>query len=207
MFGKNGLCTMMHLSRGLLLLLIVCWSSLTFAQKETVTGTAKLANISFTTLSGATVRPFQGDNRIATVFVFIVRDCPIASAFAPEISRLAAEYTKKRIAFYLVYADVGASPTELRQHYKDFGYVCPAIYDTDRRLIKRLKPQRTPETVVLGRTGETLYQGRIDNRYIDFGKPRHQPTVPDLRRVLDACVSGDPPAPTTTPVIGCPIPE
>jgi hypothetical protein len=48
-----------------------------------------------------------------------------------------------------------------------------------------------------------LYRGRIDDRYITFGKDRPQPTVRDLERSLDALIAGKPVPVAQTQAIGC----
>ena len=48
-----------------------------------------------------------------------------------------------------------------------------------------------------------LYRGRIDDRYIEFGKDRPEPTVRDLERALDAIIAGKPVPVRETRAIGC----
>ena len=114
---------------------------------------------------------------------------------------------QKESPFFLVYVEPDTPLSELRQHYKEFGYRCPALYDKDHALVKRWNAQKTPETVLLDASGKKIYQGRIDDRYIDFGRSRHQPGQPDFRLALDGAVAGRALTSTTTPVVGCPIPE
>ena len=56
---------------------------------------------------------------------------------------------------------------------------------------------------VLSADQKLLYRGRIDDRYIEFGKDRPQPTVRDLERTLDAIVAGQPIPVAETKAIGC----
>jgi hypothetical protein len=51
-----------------------------------------------------------------------------------------------------------------------------------------------------------LYRGRIDDRYVDFGRARPAPTTRDLREVLQALAAGSTLTLRTTPVVGCFIP-
>jgi hypothetical protein len=48
-----------------------------------------------------------------------------------------------------------------------------------------------------------LYRGRIDDRYVEFGKDRPQPTVRDLERSLEAVLGGKPVPVAKTRAIGC----
>jgi len=52
-----------------------------------------------------------------------------------------------------------------------------------------------------------VYRGRIDDRYVDFGRARAAPTSRDLREVLQALARGGPVAPRTTAAVGCSIPQ
>ena len=64
----------------------------------------------------------------------------------------------------------------------------------------------TPEAAVFvpAATGPRLaYRGRIDDRYVDFGRMRAQPTVHDLEDALAAILSGQAVPHETTPAVGC----
>ena len=52
-----------------------------------------------------------------------------------------------------------------------------------------------------------LYRGRIDDRYIEFGKDRPQPTVRDLERSLEAILAGKPVPVAETRAVGCILAE
>jgi hypothetical protein len=54
---------------------------------------------------------------------------------------------------------------------------------------------------------ELLYRGRIDDRYVDFGKRRPEPMTHDLREALEAILAGRPVARPRTEPIGCDIPK
>jgi hypothetical protein len=56
---------------------------------------------------------------------------------------------------------------------------------------------------VIGAGGAVLYRGRIDDRYIEFGKDRPQPTERTLERALEAIVQGKPVAARETQAVGC----
>lgn len=79
------------------------------------------------------------------------------------------------------------------------------LIDRDRTIAGRAKASVTPEAVLVDARGEIRYRGRIDNRYVDLGKPRRVVTVHDLREALDAVLAGKPvPHPETT-ALGCHI--
>ena len=64
----------------------------------------------------------------------------------------------------------------------------------------------SPEVVILGPQGQQLYRGRVDNRFVDLGKTRYQPTESDLQEALDAIMQGKAVPHPVTQTIGCAIP-
>lgn len=142
----------------------------------------------------------------ATVLIFAAHDCPVSNQYAPEIRRISQAYKARGVAFYLVYAEPKLTTVAAKTHWKSFGYTMPAVIDTAFALTKKMGATATPEAVVLSPKGVILYRGRIDDLYFDFGQRRTAATSPDLRRALDAVLSGKIVAKRFTKVIGCFIP-
>lgn len=143
----------------------------------------------------------------ATVLLFVTTDCPITNAYAPEIKRIWEAYADKKVAFYLVYADPELKAAAVRQHVKDYRLPCPALLDPDHRLVHFTQAAITPEAVILAPDGRRLYKGRIDDRYIDFGKARYAATTHDLRAALNAILLGRSVPHPITKAVGCFIPD
>ena len=74
--------------------------------------------------------------------------------------------------------------------------------DTEQKLVKQTGVKVTPEVAVM-RGSTVLYRGRIDDRYVDFGKDRPAPTERDLDDALTAITAGKPVAVRETRAIGC----
>ncbi len=162
--------------------------------------------VSLLDLSGRRVDPFQGPHAKATVFVFTRTDCPISNRYAPEVRRLYAKFSPRHVTFWLVYLDPSESVGEIRKHLREYQYELPALRDPEHRLVKLTGVQVTPEVAVFvsGQSGEQMvYRGRIDDRYVDFGKSRPAPTTHDLEQVLIAIVAGRPTTPRNTHAVGC----
>lgn len=136
-----------------------------------------------------------------TVYVFTTTDCPISNRYAPEIQRLAAKFGSKA-RFVLVYPVSTDTPEMIREHKKKFAYAIDSVRDVDQKLMKLSGATVTPEAAVM-KGSQLLYRGRIDDRYIEFGKDRPAPTKRDLELALDAAVAGKPIAVKTTQAIGC----
>lgn len=155
-------------------------------------------------LAGKSVNPLAlPAGRIATVLVFTTTDCPISSRYAPEIQSLATRFAERGIAFTLVYPVSTDTTPVIREHIKKFGYAIPAVRDTKQELVKHTGVRVTPEVAVIGAGGAVLYRGRIDDRYIEFGKDRPEPTERTLERALEAIARGEAVAVRETNAVGC----
>jgi hypothetical protein len=136
-----------------------------------------------------------------------LQDCPISNRYAPEIQRLADEFSAKRVPFYLVHVDPQLTSADAKKHAKEYGYKLPVLIDRKHELVKHLKATTAPEAFVIGAEGSVVYRGRIDDRYAAIGKPRSQVQRQDLRIALTAVVAGKPVEVAETKAIGCYIPE
>lgn len=137
-----------------------------------------------------------------TVLVFTTTDCPISNRYSPEIQRLASRFGGK-VQFTLVYPVPADEDARIREHVKKFGYSIPWQRDSRQVLVKQTGVTVTPEVAILDAAGKLLYRGRIDDRYITFGKDRPQPTVHDLERSLEAVLAGKSVPVAQTQAIGC----
>lgn len=135
------------------------------------------------------------------VLVFTTTDCPISNRYAPEIQRLAAQFEGKA-KFILVYPVPTDSPEMIREHARKFAYSLETLRDTDGTLVKQTGVTVAPEVAVMIGT-RVLYRGRIDDRYVDFGKDRIKPTRHDLEDALAAVIANKPVAQRETRAIGC----
>jgi hypothetical protein len=140
----------------------------------------------------------------ALVFIFILPDCPISNSYAAELKRLRGAFPQ--IEFYLVYADPDVAVAEARQHSKDYDFGFPGLLDPAHQLVRKSGATRTPEAAVFSPEGKLLYRGRIDDRYVDFGKKRDQPGQRDLENALHAVSENKPARWPNEPPVGCYIP-
>ena len=157
-------------------------------------------------LKGRNVDPLKRTDAKATVFVFTRTDCPISNRYTPELRRLQEKFTNVR--FWLVYPDPDEPVTAIREHVKEYGYSSwDVARDPQHWLVRKTQVKVTPEVAVFVPGGEMLYRGRIDDRYVDFGKARAKPTQRDLERALQAILEARPVERAVTPAVGCFIPE
>jgi hypothetical protein len=158
-------------------------------------------------VAGTTVQPLADTGQKATLFFFVMHECPVANGYAPEILRITSEYAAKGVRCFVVYVESDLTPEQARQHARDYGYKSGALLDPQHLLVKAAGATVSPEAAVLSPSGEVLYRGRIDDRVADFGKRRVEPTRRDLRLALDAILAGKPAPARLTKAVGCYIPE
>jgi hypothetical protein len=159
-------------------------------------------------LDGRAVDPFAFAIGVrAHVLIFTTSDCPISNRYAPEIQRIVATFANYGVQFSLVYPVPADTARTAREHATRFGFRLRILRDTAFQLVRRTGVTVTPEVAVIERGGRQVYRGRIDDRYVDFGRDRPEPTTRDLHAVLEAVVSGAPITSTTTPAVGCYLPD
>jgi thiol-disulfide isomerase/thioredoxin len=141
----------------------------------------------------------------ATVFIFVATDCPNSNTYAPILARLYREYSPRGVTFFNVYSDPAESASAVRKHDADYQVPFVALLDPHQTLARETGARSTPEVVIVGPGGEQLYRGRVDNRFIEPGKTRYQPTENDLDQALGAILQGKPAPHPVTRTIGCSI--
>ncbi len=175
----------------------------TLSSLETTSLKTSSSSLHFTDLEGRLQTPLSQPDQKAIILFFVLPDCPISNAYAPEIKRVSAEYSQRKIASFVVYVDPDLTIDAAKKHAKDYGYECPVICDPSLKLVQQTGVTIAPEVAVLDANGKRLYRGRIDNLYAGLGKRRPKATELDLRNTLDAILNGKPVPNETTQSIGC----
>jgi hypothetical protein len=165
------------------------------------------APVAVVDLDGKMHTPFAQTGKKATILIFVLPDCPVSNAYAPEIKRICSDYEPKKVAAFIVHADPDVTIEQAKKHAKAFGYTSPVVLDPLHRLVKPAGVTMAPEVAVVAGDGKVLYRGRIDNLYAGYGKRRPAVTEHDLRDALDAILQAKPVASPTTKVIGCYLPD
>lgn len=145
----------------------------------------------------------DADKVKATAFVFVTNTCPIANAYQPRLRELQAEYAKQGIQFVEVYPVAALTKEEVATHRREFEIKAACVLDPELSLAKRLGAKVTPEAIVVDRSGQVLYRGRIDDQHAALGKKRPQASQHDLANALKAIVSDQPITISETKPVGC----
>ena len=136
------------------------------------------------------------------ILIFVRTDCPISNRYAPELKRLAEKYKSEKVKFFLIYSGMEQSAELIKKHQAEFALPIEALRDPQLKFAKELGVTVTPEAVVW-QQGKLIYRGRIDNRFVAFGKMRAAPTSHDLADILEAASKGKTVPKKITKAIGC----
>ena len=150
---------------------------------------------------GHSCAPLAAGASKATVLLFLMHDCPVANASAPEIARLANEFALQGVRFYGIYATETAA--QINTHRNDYSLPFPGLLDPKHELARLAGATCVPEAAVFSPAGELLYRGRIDDRAVRPGTTKPVPHQHDLRLALESVIAGKQPEPKFTKAVGC----
>jgi len=153
-------------------------------------------------LEGRQANPFAEHSSKVVVLVFLRRDCPVSGRYAPSIQQLSRRYADSA-SFWLVYPDKSDSPEAIRKSVADYRYRLPVLRDPEHTLVKLGHVQITPEVAVFDRNHRLVYDGRIDDWYIDLTRARPAPTSHELEDAIHAVLAGQSVAHNEVRGVGC----
>jgi len=153
-------------------------------------------------LDGHAVNPLAADSGKVVVLVFLRRDCPVSGRYAPAIQEISKRYAASA-RFWLVYPDKSETPQAIRKSVDEYGYHLPVLRDPDHALAKMSHVQITPEAAVFDRSHRLVYDGRIDDWYIDLSRARPAPTTHELEDAIRAALAGVSMARNEVRGVGC----
>jgi thiol-disulfide isomerase/thioredoxin len=175
---------------------------LTLAAALLVCSGFAVAQQSAVDLDGRSVNPFSAPSAKVVVLVFLRGDCPVSSRYAPVIQQISKHYADQA-SFWLVYPDKTESPATIRKYLQDYGYQLPALRDPNHALVKLGHAQITPEVSVFDRNRQLVYDGRIDDWYVDLGRARPAPTTHELEDAIHAALAGKSVTKSEVRGVGC----
>lgn len=167
-----------------------------------LTTPAVWAQQSATDLSGKPIDPLADHAGGVVVMIFLRRDCPVSSRYAPTIQELGRRYGKAA-NFLLVFPDRSDAPEEIRTYIREYRYELPVALDPDHLLVKAAHAEITPEAAVFDRDHRLVYHGRIDDWYVSYGKSRPTPRTHELNDSIAAVLAGKPVSAGAVKGVGC----
>src|SRR5580704_10368191 len=140
-------------------------------------------------LEGKSVDPLAAAGGKIVVLVFLRRDCSVSSRYAPVIQKISSEH-EDDIRFWPIFPDKTETSKRIEKYLQDYGYRLPGLRDPEHVLVKLAQAETTPEVAVFDHNRHLVYHGRIDNWYVEFGRPRPAPTTHELNDAIEAALSG-----------------
>lgn len=153
-------------------------------------------------LDGSPVDVRAGEPPV-TVLLFVRTDCPISNRYAPTVREIMSGYGGEQARLWIVYVDPDETVDQIRQHMSEYDLPGTPVRDLYHDLVALTGATITPEVAVFPAGRGMVYRGRIDDRYVAFGKARAAPTRNDLRDALTAVLDGRAIAEPTTQAVGC----
>lgn len=139
----------------------------------------------------------------ASVFVFLLPDCPACESYSLTLNQLSEKYRSSGIIFYGVFAGNYNTSEEMKTYQSNYHIRFMLLTDPEKELVKSLGAKITPEVFVVSETGHTLYRGRIDDWMYAVGKKKPAITSHELGNALNAIENNRQIKVSETRAIGC----
>ena len=143
----------------------------------------------------------------AIVVMFICNHCPYVKHIADELARLGRDYQGKDVAIYAINSNnaethPGDSPENMTIEAAARGYTFPYLVDESQSVAQAYQAACTPDIFLFDAEKRLAYHGQFDS-----SRPGNSDPVDgaDLRRAIDASLSGSAPSAEQVPSIGCGI--
>jgi len=138
--------------------------------------------------------------------IFSCNHCPYVRAWEDRIVEIQADYAAKGVQLLAINAnDARTYPADsysnMKRRASEKGFNFPYLRDETQDVARAFGAERTPEVFLFDQHGVLVYHGAIDDNYDEPDDVKQH----YLREALDAVLSGQPPDPTVTRVIGCTI--
>ena len=205
--------------RSLILVFVVCWSSISTAQEKPINylnigDAAPEFNLPGTDDKNYTLADFSNYKLLAVLFT--CNHCPTAQAYEDRIIEMVKQYHPKGVGFVAIspndpkaislselgYSDLSDDLKDMKIRAKDKGYNFPYLYDGETQQVSlAYGPVATPHVFVFDRERKLQYSGRIDDTEDPYVAPRKR----DLPLALDQLLSGENLTTNQTKTFGCSI--
>ncbi len=143
----------------------------------------------------------------AYLVMFICNHCPFVKHVADELARLGADCEARDVAVFAINSNdienyPADGPGKMKQEAAQRGYTFPYLLDAGQDVAKAYEAACTPDFFLFDAERKLAYRGQLDG-----SRPGNGVAVDgkDLRRAIDALLSGEPVPEDQVPSIGCNI--
>ena len=158
-------------------------------------------------VSGKTVslKDFAGQK--ALLVMFLSRHCPYVQHVKQGIAALAKDYGKQPVGIVAISSNYipdypADGPDSLKEMSQELGFDFPFCYDESQEAAKAYRAACTPDFFLFDAARRLVYRGQMDGSRKSNDVPV---TGVDLRKALDAVLSGHPVDDVQRPSLGCNI--
>lgn len=142
-------------------------------------------------------------SQAAVALFFLSPECPLCQNYSVTIAQLQEDYISEDISFFGIVSGEYYSDSEIKGFLIKYKLDLPVILDPHLNLADHFDATITPEVLLVGKSGETLYQGAIDNWAISLGQKRPKITEHYFANALNAYLAEEEISPKKTEAIGC----
>jgi peroxiredoxin len=137
------------------------------------------------------------------VLVQSCNHCPYVQAWEGRLSAIASDYADRGVRVVAINSnDTVSHPEdsfeEMQKRASAQGFTFDYLFDEPQEIARELRSERTPEVFAFDRDRRLVYHGAIDD-----SREEDQVSQQYLRDALDAVLSGEEPAVSETPPVGC----
>jgi peroxiredoxin len=183
------------------IIFILCFISFgAFSQDRNV---QELFTTTIKTLDGKDFPMTEIRDNKASVFVFLLADCPACENYALTLNQMNEKYKGSGIGFYGVFPGTYSKLEEMLNYNSTYKINFPLLVDKDKKLVKVLKAKTAPQAFLISKNGQVLYNGRIDDWMYAVGKKRTVITHHELQDAIDATIKGNKIPVASTVAVGC----
>ena len=143
----------------------------------------------------------------AYLVMFICNHCPFVKHIADELAQLGAAYKAQNVAVFAINSNdienyPADGPEKMKQEAAQRGYTFPYLLDAGQDIAKAYQAACTPDFFLFDADRKLAYRGQLDG-----SRPGNSVPVDgsDLRRAIDALLSGEAVPEDQVPSVGCNI--
>ena len=137
------------------------------------------------------------------VYYFLLEDCVICQSYTPLINELYETY-KDDYEFIGFFPNFRSKSHAIKNFAEKYGIQFELKTDYFQTQTDAYGIEITPEVVVVNQiTDEVLYQGRIDDEFIEIGRRKSVVSNHDLKNALREIKNGKPVSIPRTEAVGC----
>ena len=164
---------------------------------------SKICVVVFLLILGLSSNTYSQDETAKPIlYLFLSDECIITQYYVPTLNDISAQYGEN-VDMVAIFPNFSSKAKKIQIFYDKYKLTIPHKTDYYKELCRSLGATITPEAILLDTSGRIIYQGRIDNSYVQIGKRRRVVTSHELSDALDSLINDEKIAIPQTEAIGC----